>query len=108
MSHDSASSHGSLKSYIIGLILSLALTAVSFGYVMSTPELTTTALAVISLAAIAQVLVQIVFFLHLTGKKSQSWESVAGLYTLLSLLFFVVLSLWIFHHLHINTMMIGH
>lgn len=102
------SSHGSLTSYIVGLVLSLILTAVAFGYVWTQEEVTQTVVAIVAVTAIAQVLVQMIFFLHMTGKKEQAWESAAGLYILLSLLLLIFLSVWIFHHFRLNTMMVGH
>ena len=60
--------HGSTKEYIIGLILSIVLTAIPFGMVMSgnTGALT---LAIILICLVAQVFVQLVFFLHMNGSS---------------------------------------
>lgn len=100
--------HGSLKSYLIGLVLSLILTAIAFAAVMSARQMTIGLTAIVLSAAIAQILVQIIFFLHMDGRREQIWDTMTGLYSLVILLFIVFGSIWIFHHLHINTMMIGH
>lgn len=106
MRHDTA--HGSLRSYLVGLVLSLILTAISFGMVMSARQMTAGLAVIVLVTAVAQILVQIIFFLHMDGRREQLWDTMTGLYSLAILLFIVLGSLWIFHHLHINTMMIGH
>lgn len=108
MSEPAKKAHGSLTSYIIGLILSLILTAIAFGFVMSAEQMTTGIVAIILVCAVAQVLIQVIFFLHMNGSHAQVWDTTAGIYTLAILLFIVLASMWIFHHLHVNTMMVGH
>lgn len=57
--------HGSAKSYVIGLILSLALTVIPYYMVTQSIMSGTTLLLIILGLAIVQMLVQIFFFLHL-------------------------------------------
>ncbi len=104
----STTAHGSMRGYLIGLLLSLILTAIAFATVMSARQMSGGLAAIVLIAAVAQILVQIVFFLHMDGRREQIWDTMIGLYSLAILLFIVLGSLWIFHHLHINTMMIGH
>lgn len=99
--------HGSLKQYIIGLILSIILTAIPFGVVMSGDFSSTVTFVTVLVCAAAQVMVQMVFFLHLDTSEKQFWNSMTGLYTVFILGFIVIGSIWIFEHLNHN-MLMGH
>ena len=94
-----------LRNYATGLALSLFLTAASFGIVWlylggaSFPA-TAVAAAVIALA-ISQLLVQMVFFLHLGGEW-RLWNIIALLFSALIIVFVVGGSLWIMTHLEHN------
>lgn len=65
-------SHGSVKSYMIGFVLSIILTAIPFGLVMypSLPK-NLTVLIVVAMAVI-QVVVHLVYFLHMDRSKSNA------------------------------------
>ena len=98
--------HGSVKEYVIGLILSIVLTVIPFGLVMAgnTGALT---LAVILLCLVAQVFVQLVFFLHMNGSSEQIWNTASGVFIVLIVLIVVLGSIWIMNHLNHN-MLLGH
>lgn len=107
MSHDvtnPGAAHGSFKQYTIGFILSIALTLIPFGMVMSgmTGGLV---IAVIAITAIAQVLVQLVYFLHLNGSEQQRWDSIAFIYTILTIAILLIGSVWVMNNLHANMML---
>lgn len=101
-------SHGSEKSYFIGLVLSIVLTLIAFGAAMVADELSVALAFIIILTAVAQIMVQVVFFLHMDGDRSQAWNSLTGIYTVIILLVIILGTMWIFYHLHMNTNMIGH
>ena len=73
-SHDGAS-HGSHKSYIIGLVLSIVLTLLAFGVVMLGDFSTTTMIVTIIVMAVLQIMVQLILFMHLELKTQQGRES---------------------------------
>ncbi|WP_434354303.1 cytochrome o ubiquinol oxidase subunit IV [Psychrobacter sp. HD31] len=100
-------SHGSVKEYVTGLILSIVLTVVPFGMVMTGAASGAVAIAVIMLCAIAQLLVQAIFFLHMNSSSEQSWNVSTGIYTLFIFVVVIIGSMWIFTHLHHN-MLMGH
>lgn len=100
-------SHGSLKQYVIGLILSVVLTAIPFGVVMTDALSTSLTYITVVVCAGAQVLVQMIFFLHLDTSEKQFWNLMSGLYTVFILGFIVIGSVWIFEHLNHN-MLMGH
>lgn len=99
--------HGSLKEYIVGLILSVVLTVIPFAMVMTGAASDSVTLAVIVVTAIAQVFVQLIFFLHMNGSSEQSWLTMTGIYSLFVVVFVIIGSLWIFDHLNHNLLM-GH
>ncbi|MCJ8146750.1 MULTISPECIES: cytochrome o ubiquinol oxidase subunit IV [Acinetobacter] len=106
MSHDvnnPGAAHGSFKQYTIGFILSIILTLIPFGMVMAgmTGGLV---IATIAITAIAQVLVQLVFFLHLNGSEQQRWDSIAFIYTILTIAILLIGSVWVMTNLHANMM----
>lgn len=100
-------SHGSSKEYVTGLMLSIVLTVIPFGMVMLGLATPLVAIIVIVACAIAQLLVQAVFFLHMNTSSEQSWNLVTATYCLFVLVALVIGSIWIFFHLHHNTLM-GH
>lgn len=109
MSHSSSSStssHGSVKSYVTGLLLSLVLTIIPFAVVMSGSLSLTTTVLVIVVTAVLQILVQLVMFMHMNTKADEGWNVMSFVFTLTILILVVGGSLWIMQHLHLN-MMIG-
>ena len=100
--HDGA--HGNLATYIVGFALSLILTALSFGAVMSGLVPHGLALGAITLLAVAQLLVQLVFFLHLGAAPEQRNNTVTFILTTLLIATVVSGSLWVMHNANVNMM----
>ncbi|BBH44405.1 cytochrome o ubiquinol oxidase subunit IV [Pseudomonas sp. KU43P] len=92
--------HGSVKSYMIGFVLSIILTAIPFGLVMfpSLPK-NLTVLVVVAMAVI-QVVVHLVYFLHMDRSKEQRTNVTTFLFTGLVIALLVGLSLWIMFSIH--------
>lgn len=108
MSHDhhsASASHGSVKQYSIGFVLSIILTILPFGMVMSGGFSKSTLLAVVGLAGIVQIFVQLVFFLHMNASEEQRWNVIAFLYTILTLAILLIGSVWVMNYLHFNMML---
>ena len=106
MSHDhntADASHGNIKQYSIGFILSVILTIIPFGMVMSGMT-GGTVVATIAITAVAQVLVQLVFFLHMNSSSEQRWNVIAFVYTILTIAVLLIGSVWIMNYLHSNMM----
>jgi cytochrome o ubiquinol oxidase operon protein cyoD len=97
-------SDGSLKSYVIGFILSLILTGLSFGAVMGGVVPHAMILSAIVMFAVAQLLVQLVFFLHLGTAQAQRNNTVIFLLTGLLIAIIVAGSLWVMHNANVNMM----
>ena len=67
-------SHASVKSYMIGFVLSIILTAIPFGLVMDKTHhglSAATVLSAILLLAVVQVFVHVVYFLHMDRSAEQ-------------------------------------
>ena len=99
-------SHGSLRSYGLGFVLSLILTLLPFALVMY-PELglgrNVVLYAILGLALL-QILVQLVFFLHMNRHSDEGWNLLSFVFTVLIIAILVVGSMWIMFHLNHNMM----
>ena len=94
--------HGSRKSYITGFLLAIALTIVPFGLVMTHASVGTPLL--IAVFAMAQILVHIVYFLHVNRSVEQRWNLVALVFTGIVVGIILGGSIWIMHNLYVNMM----
>ena len=97
-------SHGTRTSYTIGFLLSIVLTAIPFALVMTSAMSQTALIATVVGFAVVQIIVHLVFFLHLNGKSEQRWNAVAFAYTIILLAIVVGGSIWIMYHLNANMM----
>lgn len=98
-------SHGTLKSYVTGFVLSVILTAIPFWLVMGDVlgNASTTAI-VITLFAAVQIVVHMVYFLHMTGRSEGGWSMMALIFTVVVVVIMLAGSLWVMHHLNTNMM----
>ncbi|MEM1404339.1 MAG: cytochrome o ubiquinol oxidase subunit IV [Pseudomonadota bacterium] len=99
--------HGSVREYLVGLLLSVVLTAIPFGMVMGGFGSEGLAITLILLCAIAQVMVQLIFFLHMNGSSQQSWNTASAAFVVVLVGILIVGSIWIMQHLNHN-MLLGH
>lgn len=106
--HDEAHTHGSLKGYLIGFGLSVVLTAIPFWLVMSgvLGNNQITAIAIMGLAAV-QIVVHMIYFLHMNTRSEGGWTMMALIFTLIMVVIALTGSLWVMYHLNTN-MMPGH
>jgi cytochrome o ubiquinol oxidase operon protein cyoD len=98
------STNGSLQSYATGLALAFVLTVGSFWMIMSGAVPGPTAVVGVLALAVVQVVVHLVFFLHMNGSSDQRWNLMAFLFTLLIVAILVGGSIWIMYHLNHNMM----
>lgn len=110
MSHSSyetshgGASQGSIKLYLIGFILSIILTVIPFAMVMNNSASHATNLAVVVGTAVIQVLVHLIYFLHINTSSEERWNLMTLLFTSMVIGIVVVGSLWIMYNLNINMM----
>ncbi len=107
--HGHEASHGSLKSYMIGFVLSVILTAIPFGLVMGgvLDSKLLTAVIVMSIGAV-QIVVHMVYFLHMNPRSEGGWTMMALIFTLVIVGIALAGSLWVMHHLNANMMPMTH
>lgn len=97
--------HGTLKGYVTGFVLAAILTAIPFWLVMGKvfPSSRTTALVILAFAAV-QIVVHIVYFLHLDARSESGWNMLALIFTLVLVVITLSGSIWIMYHLNSNMM----
>jgi cytochrome o ubiquinol oxidase operon protein cyoD len=100
----SGESHGSVGSYLIGFVIAVLLTVAAFGAVMAHTFSPTGTIAVIALLAAVQVVVHLVFFLHLNTSSEQRWNVMAFAFTIMFVVILIVGTLFIMHDTAINMM----
>ena len=103
--HDQLIGHGTLRDYLIGFGLSVILTAIPFWLVMSgvLPSKNLTGFIVVGFAAV-QIVVHMVFFLHMNGKMEGGWTLLALIFTVIVVVITLAGSLWVMYHLNTNMM----
>lgn len=102
--------HGTVHSYVIGFMLSVALTVFAYSLVelhdfsrhlvFSHQFLTVVVMGL----SVMQLLVQLIFFLHLDKEAGSRWKTIVFLSTVPMLLLVVIGSIWIMTHLNYNMM----
>jgi cytochrome o ubiquinol oxidase operon protein cyoD len=97
-----AEPRGGLQSYVTGALLALALTLVPFALAMGGASGTNAVAGIFGLAVI-QIVVHVVFFLHL-GRSDQRWNLAAFVFTVLIVGILVGGSYWVMYHLDHNMM----
>ena len=102
--HDADAPHGSMRDYVIGFVLSVILTAIPFWLVMAKvlpPG--TTAFVILGFAAV-QIVVHMVYFLHMNAKAEEGWSMLSLIFTLVLVVIMLAGSIWVMYHLNTNMM----
>ncbi len=94
--------HSTLNSYITGFVLSVAFTLLAYFVVVSNLAIGAVLIAIIIGLAVAQVIVQLLFFLHIGQESKPRWNLTFFLSTASIVFLIVVASLWIMNHLNYN------
>lgn len=96
--------HASMRDYLVGFVLSVILTAIPFWLVMERPLSTGATAAIIMILAAAQIVVHMVYFLHMTPKAEDGWSLTSLVFTVIVVVIMLAGSLWVMHHLNTNMM----
>ena len=104
MSTQVSADHGTYRSYIIGFFASIVLTIIPCWMVTGGSFSGEVTIIGVVVAAVAQLFVQLVFFMHLNTSSAQRWNVLAFLFTLIIVAVLIVGSLWIMYHLNYNMM----
>ncbi len=103
--HHDDGPHSTLKGYMTGFVLSVILTAIPFWIVMTKvfDSSTVTALVILAFAAV-QIVVHMIYFLHMSGKSEGGWSMLALIFTIVLVVITLSGSLWVMYHLKHNMM----
>ena len=103
--HGDSGYHATVKGYVKGFVLSVILTAIPFWLVMAKvlPTPGATAAAVLFLAGL-QIIVHMVYFLHMSSKVEGGWSLLALIFTAAVLAIMLSGSIWVMYHLNTNMM----
>ena len=96
--------HGSRRDYLTGFALAVVLTAIPFWLVIARPLANqVTALIIMAFAAV-QMVVHIIYFLHMNRRAQGGWSIMALLFTVVLVLIALSGSLWVMFHMNANMM----
>ena len=96
--------HGSFQGYLVGYVASVLLTLGAFIAVRSSALTPSSVTAAVAVLAIAQMLVHLIFFLHINTSPNQRTNIIAFIVTMFIVIVIVAGSLWIMAHLESNMM----
>ena len=98
-------SHSTLKGYMTGFVLAVILTALPFWVVMRGGIGTSNETALIVLGfAVVQIVVHMIYFLHMNTKSEGGWTMLALIFTLVLVVITLSGSIWVMYHLNHNMM----
>ena len=102
--NDDIGYHATVKGYVTGFVLSVILTAIPFWLVMGKvlPD-AATAPVILGFAAV-QVLVHMVYFLHMNAKVEGGWSMLALVFTVIVVVIMLAGSIWVMYHMNTNMM----
>ena len=103
--HGDGHAHSTFSGYMLGFVLSVALTAIPFWLVMSgtLPSTQITALVIMAFAVV-QIVVHMIYFLHMSPKSENGWSMMALIFTIVMVVIALSGSLWVMNHLNSNMM----
>ena len=103
--HGDAPAHGSRREYVIGFLLSVVLTAIPFALVMTNAFADTRiTAAIVTICAIVQIVVHMIYFLHMNTKSENGWTLMALIFTAILVVIVLSGSLWVMYHMNLNMM----
>ena len=97
--------HGTFRGYVTGFVLSVILTAIPFWLVMGNvlDDTLRTSIVIMALAAV-QIVVHMIYFLHMNTKSEGGWTFLALVFTLTLVVITLVGSIWVMYHMDQNMM----
>lgn len=96
--------HGSFGGYMTGFILSVILTAIPFALVMTGALDKNLTLALILGMGLVQIVVHMVYFLHMNMKVEDGWSMLALIFTTVFVVITLAGSMWVLYHMNANMM----
>lgn len=96
--------HGSVKSYVVGFILSIVLTLAAYYLVLYKLMTGSYLVAALVTLGVGQAFIQLFFFLHLNEEKKPRWNIMVFYFMVMVLFILVLGTLWIMNNLNTNVM----
>ena len=98
-------SHSTFKGYMTGFVLAVILTAIPFWLVIGKvlPTSNITGLVILAIAAV-QIVVHMIYFLHMNTRSEGGWSLLALAFTVVLLAIMLSGSIWVMYHLNANMM----
>lgn len=99
--HHENNTHGSIGQLMTGFVLAAILTIIPFALVMSESGMNRTLLVgIIMVLAAAQIIVHLVYFLHVNRHAEQGWTIAGTVLAVVILAIIIVGSLWVMHNMN--------
>jgi len=96
---------GSLRSYLTGFVLAAILTIIPFWLVMNEViDSRAATIAIVLILAVAQIVVHIVYFLHLDTRSEGGWNMLAFIFSTVLVVIVLGASIWVLYHENMNMM----
>lgn len=98
-------SHGTMGRLMIGFAMAAILTILPFGLVMGEVDLPRNlTIALIMGMGALQIIVHLVYFLHVGTSSEEGWTLVATIFSVIILVIVLAGSLWVMHNMNENMM----
>ncbi len=105
MSAHSEASHGTMGQLMIGFALAAILSIIPFALVMMETDIApTTLVAIIMGLGAVQIVVHLVYFLHLKSSTEEGWTLAATVLAVVIVAIVLAGSLWVMHNMNANMM----
>lgn len=103
--HEGDVPHSTFSGYMLGFMASVILTAIPFWLVMGDVfgSQNTTVVMILGLALV-QIIVHMVFFLHMNFHSEGGWTMLSLIFTVVLLFITLAGSLWVMYHMNVNMM----
>lgn len=103
--HDDLGIHATFRGYMTGFVLAVILTIIPFWLAMGhvIKDSSTAAVIILGLAAV-QIVVHMIYFLHMNSKSEGGWNMLALVFTIVLVVITLSGSIWIMYHLNHNMM----
>jgi cytochrome o ubiquinol oxidase subunit IV len=102
--HGDIGYHATYGGYMTGFVLSVLLTAIPFWLVMAKVLPASAAVPVVLGFAAVQMIVHMIYFLHMNAKVEGGWSMLALLFTALLVVILMAGSIWVMYNMNINMM----
>jgi cytochrome o ubiquinol oxidase operon protein cyoD len=103
--HDEGHEPSTFKGYMTGFVLAVILTVIPFWLVMGKviESSHVTGLVIMAIGAV-QIVVHMVYFLHMNARSEGGWNMLALMFTIVIVVITLAGSIWVMFHLNANMM----